>query len=310
MENDKNSKMPKVTIVIPSYNRKEDVIECIESVLKGQYMNYELIVVDNGSTDGTCDTLKRKFSNISNIKIIQSEKNLGASGGRNLGIKHTTDGSEYILFLDSDIVMEGNTLLRMVSIMRNDTQIGIAMPKIYYYDNPTKLQYAISSVSLTTGFNYFNASEDRDQSSGVMDTQVVPSVALTRRDVINKIGGYDEEFFRGYSDTEFCLRAKNAGFRIVCIPSLRAYHKFPSDPIEAKRKWLSRAYYTSRNKIIFMKKYSKNFMLFLLFYFTIFFPYYMFISLVLRRTDATKNFLKGTISGLRSVMKGSSNISE
>jgi hypothetical protein len=157
-------------------------------------------------------------------------------------------------------------------------------------------------VDLITGFSYFNTNGNRDRFSKIIETQVVASVFLTKRDVFKKIGVFDEEFFIYYDDTDFCIRAKNAGFRIVCIPSLKAYHKYPSHPLEAKKRWLSGAYYISRNKIIFMKKYSKSFKLFLLLY-PAYFTYFIFVALSLKRIDVAKDFVKGTIAGLRWALK-------
>lgn len=80
----------KVSIIVPTMNRKEDACACIDSILNSSYKNIEIVVVDNNSNDGTFSVLKQKYSDYKNVLIIKSEKNLGAGGGRNLGAKHSS----------------------------------------------------------------------------------------------------------------------------------------------------------------------------------------------------------------------------
>ncbi len=90
-----------VSIIIPTYDYKDDIFNCIDSVKSSDFKNIEIIVIDNGSNDGTAQALKR----FEDITLVESQKNLGVSGGRNAGIKYISGSSRYILFLDHDITL-------------------------------------------------------------------------------------------------------------------------------------------------------------------------------------------------------------
>ena len=93
----------KVSIVIPTYNRKKDLMQCLISVENLLYSKIKVIVVDNASTDGTSEIIKRVFPR---IKIVKNARNLGVSGGRNTGLKYLNTATKFILFLDHDIIVE------------------------------------------------------------------------------------------------------------------------------------------------------------------------------------------------------------
>ena len=288
--------LPKISIIIPAYNRKNDVLECLTSVMDLDYLRYEVIVVDNGSTDKIYQTIKKVFPK---VKVIRSDKNLGVTGGRNLGLKYINSDSEYVLFLDQDIIVDKDVLSRFLEVVMKNSKIGIATPKICYYHNRNKIWSVGTSISLFTGKVSFNGANqiDRGQFDRVMDVQVAPATILVRRQVIKKIGGFDEVYFATYEDTDFCFRARKSGYRVVCIPQAKVYHKISQNLSDSVNRLLSRAYYVGRNRIIFMKKHSNHFVLFLMFL-PIYTIYYTGLSLCFGRVDGIRNFWKGTIIGL------------
>lgn len=291
---------PKVSIIIPAYNLRDVIIECIESVLNSSYTNHEVIVVDNASTDGTYNTLKQRFPN---IKLVRSEKNLGVTGGRNLGLRHTSIDSEYVLFLDHDMIVDKNMISELLTVARANNRVGVVAAKIYFYSNKSIIWAAGSSVSLLTGRTYFNAGKDEGQFDQIMAVQVAPAVIFVKREVIDRIGGFDDIFFLGYDDTDFCFRARNAGFEVFYTPSAIAYHKVPIDFHDASNRLLSRAYYIGRNRIIFMRKFSKHFRLFL-FLIPAYLLYYSWMCLRFKRVDGLKNLFLGTVAGLNACIRG------
>jgi hypothetical protein len=287
-------KFPEVSVVVPTYNRKKDVLDCLGSLQNLTYPHCEVIVVDNGSTDGTAEAVKQRFPT---VKLVRSDKNLGAAGGRNLGAKHSM--GEYIFFLDSDTVVDRNVLSELVHVMQSDPGIGVAGPILYYYDNPDDVWTAGSSVSFITGQNYFN---QQSVGNNVIETQILPTAFMVKK--CHNFGLFDDVFFFLYEDSDFCVRVREAGCKVVCVPTAKVWHKLPSDKRESTEKWLQRGYYVARNKIIFMRKHTDPlyFIVFLSIY-PAYAIYYTMISLRFRRADCLLRFWAGIFSGLSFAMR-------
>ena len=286
-----------VSVVIPTYNLVNNLLEAIDSIRKQDYSPIEIIVVDNGSTDGTSKKIRESYSE---VKLITHKKNLGVTGGRNSGLKEAN--GKYILFFDHDMIADKEMISELVRVAESDREVGIVTGKIYCWDNKKKIWSAGTDVNLITGQVFFRTGEDKGQYDCIEEIQVAPAVILVKKEVIKKIGGFDDVFFANWEDTDFCFRARKAGFKIFYTPKAIAYHKITLDPVESMNRLLSRAYYIARNRIIFMRRHSKYFRLFLLFL-PIYIAYYTYLSLCFGRIDGIENFLKGTFSGLSMVKK-------
>jgi GT2 family glycosyltransferase len=291
---------PKISIVIPTYNRKRDLLECLDSVQKLNYPSYETIVVDNGSTDQTAEAVRRHFPN---VKLIVSDVNLGVTGGRNLGARNSN--GEYIFFLDHDTVVDGNALSELVTVIENDYEIGIAGPVIYYYEQPKRIWAAGTSINLLTGKISFNKAGEVDAGllNQIIEVQVLPTAFLVKREVVAKIGLFDDVYFAVYEDTDFCFRARGAGYKVVCVPTAKAWHKVPLDPREQVIGVLRRAYYVARNRIIFMRKHLKplNFVFFFLVFVPVYALYYTFQSVKFGKLNFALNYWRGVWKGFCSL---------
>lgn len=288
---------PLVSVVIPTHNLVSDLVEAIDSIREQDYSPIEIIVVDNASTDGTSEKIKRSYPE---VKLITHKENLGVTGGRNSGLNKAE--GEYILFFDHDMVGDKKMVSELVKVASSSSEIGIVSGKIYYWDAKKAIWSAGTSVNLITGQIFFRAGQDEGQYDRIEEIQVAPAVLLVKREVIKKIGGFDDIFFANWEDTDFCFRARRAGFKIYYAPKAVAYHKITLNAVESMNRLLSRAYYIARNRIIFMRRHSKHFRLFLLFL-PIYFFYYTVHSLRIGRIDGIKNFLRGTLSGLYMTFK-------
>ena len=122
----------KVSVVIPTYNRKNDLIQCLISVKNLLYSELEVIVVDNASIDGTLESVKRAFPQ---VKVVRNTRNFGVSRGRNTGLKYIDRATKFILFLDHDIIVEKDLVRELLKVMNKDKRIGIVTAKIYYYED-------------------------------------------------------------------------------------------------------------------------------------------------------------------------------
>lgn len=288
----------KISIIIPAYNRKNDVIETINSIEKNLHPNYEIkeiILIDNASTDDTVEAVKKIFPN---VRILRNKINLGAAGGRNMGIKNASREVNYLLFLDSDFILDRYAISELVRAIDGREEYGAATAKILFWDNPKMVQYAGAWVGLFTGINYSNSGPDDGRFDKPIDT-LAGGAMLIKKKVLEKVGLYDEEYFIYYEDADYSMRIIKAGYKIFYVPTSRIFHKASLlNEKKSTHRWLSGAFRTARNKIIFMRKYSPCFLLFVLFY-PVYLIFYTYKSIAYRRFDALVNFYKGIISGFK-----------
>jgi len=289
---------PKVTIIILNWNGKEDTSECFESLKRITYPNYEILLVDNGSTDGSVECLRENFPE---IEIIENKENLGYAEGNNVGIRKAKEnGTDYILILNDDTVVDPEFLTELVKVAESDPKIGFAGPKVYYYDfNGRKdvIHSAGANINLWRGIPppIIGVNEiDKGQYNQLNNVDYLEGACLLiKRNVIDKIGLLDAKYFMYWEETDWCTRSRNAGYSVVYVPNARIWHKISSSSNPRK------IYYMVRNMFWFMKKHSshRNYTYFILY----FFGYYFWLNSFVRfRRDskAFKLYCKGVIDGV------------
>lgn len=286
--------MQKVSVVIPTYNSWTTLKDCITSIQKQTYKASEIIVINNGSTDSTSENVKKKFPK---VKLIDLNSNTGVTGGRNIGIKNSSSSDNYLFFFDHDMVAEKNMLKHLIKIAEEDPKIGIVTPKIYYLGDKSRIWSAGTGINLWTGKIIFRGGEDIGQFEVAEEVQVAPAALLVKESVIKRLKKFDDIYFATYEDTDFCFRAKRAGFKTYYSPKALAFHKLPTDFKEESIRLLSRSYWIGRNRVIFMKRYSSNFFVFLLFL-PIYLLYYLIVSIRCKRIFSWFRFLQGTLNGI------------
>lgn len=294
--------MPKVSIIILSYNARNDVVDCLESVFNLNYPNHEIIIVDNGSTDGSWGAIKAMKGRYPLLKLIRSKLNLGRTGGYNLGLKYAT--GEYIMFLDQDTIVDKNMVNELVKVIEMDPTIGAVGPKIYYYNDPKRIWSAGTSVNLLTGRVHFLGCNqiDKGQFNSVIEVQQHPTAILVKREAINKINGYDKDIFMVYCDADFCVRIWKACYKIVLAPKAKLWHKVKT-PLQMHERLGMKtplmAFLIGRNRIIFMKKHALHLTPFLLLFMPLYLLCYSLVCLIDKRLDLLQSFWKGTANGSR-----------
>lgn len=298
-----------VSIVIVTRNRREVTAECLASVSAIDYPKFEIILVDNGSTDGTVAEIRKKFPN---VKLIEAKENLGLNGGKNLGQKQAL--GEYVFFLDSDTVVDKNILSELVKVAKSDHKIGIVCPKMYYFNQKNTLWYAGVNVNLWTSRtdNIGHEEEDCGQYDKVSETLFAPTAYLATRNVVNKLKSHEELFFMTYGDTDYGFRAREAGFRVVFCPYAKLWHRLDKKENTKTIRALGfnlpmRAYYFARNRVIFMKRHAPkiNFWVFIFFFFPAV-TFYMIYKIIIFRGgwQFLKPFIEGSFDGLKYVFSG------
>lgn len=220
---------PKVSIIVLNWNGCRDTIECLESLRKVTYPNYEVIVVDNGSTDGSEKVIKERFPD---ILVLQTGENTGYAKGNNFGIRHALkNGADYVLLLNNDTVVDPEFVIELVKVAESDKSIGILSSKIYFYDRATTLWFAGGKFSLRTGWSkhigygkkdtgQFNEIREIDRACGC-------AMMVTRK-LCEEMGLMDEDYFCYCEETDWSLRAKKMGYKIVYVPSSKVWHKVSS----------------------------------------------------------------------------------
>lgn len=292
--------MTKVSVIIPTYNSWKTLKSCIASIQKQTLKPLEIIVVDNASTDKTQEGMQKLLSinhKSSTIKYLRLRKNLGVTGGRNKGIREASKDADYVFFFDHDMVADKNMLAELVKTAEMDNSIGIVTPKIYYWEDKSRIWAAGTGIDLWTGQVIFRGGKDTGQYDKVEEVQVAPAAMLVKKEVIKKIKGFDNRYFATFEDTDFCFRARKAGFKTYYAPKAIAYHKLSMAPKDEAERLLSRAYWVGRNRVLFMKDFGKNFAVFLLFL-PIFSLYYLKMAIKHKRINDWLRFMKATFSGI------------
>lgn len=217
---------PLVYIVIVNWDGKDHTLACLQSLGAISYTNCRIVVVDNGSSDGSVSAVRSAFPAVT---VLGLERNLRFAGGTNKGIRYALDrGAEQILILNNDTTVDSGFLRALVARLQSDARIGMVGPKIYYQDDPDRIWFAGGSVSFWTGtMHHIGIREtDRGQYDEARDIAYASGCCiLARRSIVEMVGLLDESFFMYTEDADWCMRVRRAGYRIVYEPGAKIWHK-------------------------------------------------------------------------------------
>lgn len=240
-------------IIILNWNGWQDTVECVKSCCGLSYTNFKILVVDNGSTDNSEAILRAELKGVS---VLQTGANLGFAGGNNAGIRYALeDGAEYVWLLNNDTVVDCNALSALVEVAASDESIGVLGSKILFYDIPDHLNTAGGSINWKTGQPSLIGFREKDDCrfDEIREVDTVSGCSLfIKRKVIENIGLMDERFFLYFEETDWVVRARNRGYRIVFVPHSKIWHKV--SVAVGGHESPSMKYYMTRNNLLFMKK--------------------------------------------------------
>jgi len=223
MENESRSDISSLcSVVVLNYNGKEFLTRCLLSLKNLNYKDYNVIVVDNASSDGSVDFVREHFPW---VHIIENKENLGFAEGNNVAIKHAK--GDYILFLNNDTEVDSDWLENMVKTARSDSSIGIVGCKMLYMEQKNVID-AVGFLYDEYGFPYARGigETDHHQYDYVADVfSAVGAAMLVKREVLEKIGVFDSKYFMLSDELDLCWRAQLAGYRVVVNPFAVMYHK-------------------------------------------------------------------------------------
>ncbi len=248
---------PLVYLIVLNWNGRADTEECLRSLLGLTYPNYRVLVVDNGSTDGSVDHLRRLFPG---AQFIENEANLGFAAGNNRGIEQAMNNrADYVFILNNDTVVLPDVLDKLIGTAESDPKIGAVGPKICYYSNPDRIWCLGGRISFFLGCTWHVAGRRRDRPKyqGVRDVDYLTGCALLlKRGVMEEVGCFDRIFGPGYfEDTDLCMRIGRKGYRLVCVEQARILHKISRSSSGAATSL--KTYLKIRNGAIFFRRYAR-----------------------------------------------------
>jgi GT2 family glycosyltransferase len=241
-----DEKVTPVSVVVLNCNGKAYLESCLSSILIDDYPNFELIFVDNGSTDGSVKFVEQKFGKDPRLKIIVNKMNLGIAEGHNVGIRHAI--GHYIVFVDNDTIVGANWLQELVKILDSDPTIGAAQSKLVLMNNPNYLDCAGGFMDYH-GFTCERGHFEKDAGQYDKIDEIFYSkcgAMVVRRDVLDKVGLFDSDYFIHYEETDLCWRIWLLGYRVAFCPFSIVYHALSFTITKLN---LNQTYYLTRNCI-------------------------------------------------------------
>lgn len=245
---------PLVFVIVLNWNGQNDTLECLQSLQKLDYDNFELLVVDNGSTDGSENVLRSSFPA---VHVIQTGENLGYAGGNNVGIRYAlSHGADYVWLLNNDTTVDPGALNALVETALGDTQIAFVGSKIYFHDKPDQVWCVGGTIDLAAGGRTDHpgmGQKDVGQFDNITDVGYVTGCSLfVSKVAISAIGLIPEEYFLYFEETDWNVLAQRMGYRTVLAPASHVWHKY-SETGDYKDRFI---YYSFRNRIQIVRKYS------------------------------------------------------
>lgn len=337
---------PKVSIIILNWNGWQDTIECLESLYQIDYPNYDVIVVDNDSNDESIKKIKEycngeiklessffKYntfnkpievlkpgiydngsgkdvaSPLKELILIKNDKNTGFAEGNNIGIRYALENldPDYVLLLNNDTVVDNEFLVEMLKISESNNKIGIVGPKIYYYDEPDRIWFAIGKISwkFCRGLNIGYNELDNGQYNDITEAEYISGCAfLIKREVINRIGLLDKRFFLYFEEIDWTLRASKLGYKSVFAPKGKIWHKISKSGGGIKGK--IGLYYITRNRWLFMKRWANktDLLFFIVYQVASVFILPLFLSIYYKKSELFIAYYRGLFNGIKTILNG------
>lgn len=298
---------PFVSIVVLSYNSKKFLQACVESILQSCYPNFEVILVDNNSSDGSLELVKSIFGSDQRIRIVCNTENFGNAEGMNIGIRYAR--GDYIVISDSDVRMDDPLWLKkMVDAMLEDESIGIAAPAILSYGSEDLqsagmgLLYPFCNVfTLHKGWSYDALLEKYPRPFQVFVAG--GECFIIRKDILEQIGGlFDPTYFMYYEEIDLCWRIWLSGFRVVIVPTSAVRH-FSGGSTNVNKNYPKVAYYYAKNNTRMILKNADKKHVFVLLTSSLLLALAgkLYILIRLRKTEGLQQYLHALWSNLKSL---------
>ncbi len=246
--------LPRVAAIVLNYNGKDVTLESLESLSQMTYAAFDIVVVDNGSTDGSYESVAEAFPDVSQVQVPD---NRGISYGMNFGLRWVLERDyDYALILNNDIGVDPEMLTEMVKVAESDPSIGCVGPKAYYFWDRERI-WSVGgflrfreSVTTERGDGQLDRGQfDRDEEVGYVNGCAM----LVRRDALQRTGLWDPTYYLGVEDADWCMRMKRLGYRCFYAHKAKLWHMISQSTGVYKP---GRTFHTGRSTAIFVRRYA------------------------------------------------------
>lgn len=290
---------PLISIITLNYNQTDTTCAFLESTKKLTYKNYEILVCDMASEKDPTEQISA--GNFPNTKVLVSKANLGFSGGNNWGMRQAH--GDFIFIVNNDTEVTPGLLEALLLPFEEDKTIGAVSPKIRFFSQPNVIQYAgFEPMNFLTGrvFAVGNHEEDTGQHDISGYTNSAHGCAMmVKKEVIEKVGMFPENFFLYYEEWDWSARMQRAGYHVYYESKALVFHK---ESMSVGKKSKLKLYYLTRNRILFLRRNSKNKFQLIAFYifFTLFsIPKSLIVYTLKGRFSYAGTFTKAVIWNLK-----------
>lgn len=311
------TKFPRISIIIPTRNRVEDLLDCLKSLKRINYPNYEIIVIDDYSEDNTIFHVQNQYPD---VILVINKRNEGAAISRNKGA--SVASGKYLFFLDSDTEVDRQCLDELILAFIKRPSAGLVAPRIYYFGDRKRIWYSGATISLLTSMAHYKDIGKVDDGT-FSDIEVIknghaPTAFMIKKEVFDEVNGFDPSFFMGLEEADLARRIEKAGYEIILAPMAKVWHKIPVLEWKYKSKFseflfyisfrnATIAYHTSKNRIRYMKRHAGllNFVIFLAIFLPLSAFVYVLKSVLSKQYMMGIYIIKGSIDGLRVILRSS-----
>lgn len=257
----------KVSIIIVNYNNYTDTIDSLNSLLKLNNIEFaNIVVVDNCSTNDSFNIITNNFDNPI-IHIIKADENKGYCAGNNIGIEYAKSyiNPDYYWILNPDTIVDVDAMVSLIEFAEAHSDAGFVGSKLVYYPDSDKIQafgggnVAINKLGIIKCSRIFYLQDTEKKLPEYIALDVIIGASMfIRKEAVANIGPMNESYFMYWDETEYCVRAKRAGWKIYAVSKSVVYHK---EGWRKKDQNIWSEYYAVRNFLFFTKKYYKKYLL-------------------------------------------------
>ncbi len=247
--------MKSIGIVICNYNKRDYVLQCIQSVIESKMQDFDLYVVDNASVDDSAEMIQKKYGD--KLNLIVNKENLGGSGGFNAGLRIALKkGYKYLMCLDNDVLVDEEAIGELYNFLETNNDVGMVGSKVYHMNNPDLVQQFginIDFKDYCVESKYLNYIEDGNMPEVVYSDSVAACSLMVRSSVVKEIGVMPEENFLYWDDTEWGYLCNLSGYKVASYGRSKVLHAMGAKK-ESENTFPT--YYAWRNWILFFIKYT------------------------------------------------------
>jgi len=244
---------PIVTSIIINSGHQTDILECLASLFRGSYPNNKVIVLDYHLANESLNAIREIYPD---VQVVELEKNLGYAGNNNVGIDIALEqGAEWIFILNDDVVLDPGCLTELMAIGENDPEIGVVGPLVYHHDEPNVIQSAGGLLGNYWQSQHLGKNElDHGQYIDPHHVEWISGCAImVRGKAIELAGMLDQNYFMYWEETEWCIRIRRVGWKVMHVPQAKIWHKGVRRNYQPTPSF---TYYGTRNHLLTLSKHK------------------------------------------------------